>query len=156
FDALAEIAARIEALIEASPIDSARIADEVARAGSLLAGRPPAPRAPTPIEAEALRMPVPVPDAEIDPSFQQECADLLEALDRAALALERSDRPADQIGDLLRSYHTLKGVVNALGLWPIGDQLHKLEDLLEGMTASSVLPPLRAITAVLLPFHGEL
>jgi chemosensory pili system protein ChpA (sensor histidine kinase/response regulator) len=156
FDALAEISAGIEALLEASPIDVARIADDVARAGALLAGRPAAPRAPTPSEPEAERVPVPVPDAEIDPSFQQECADLLEALDRAALALERSDRPADQIGDLLRSYHTLKGVVNALGLWPIGDQLHKLEDLLESLTASSVLPPLRAITAVLLPFHGEL
>ncbi|HSS01071.1 MAG TPA: Hpt domain-containing protein, partial [Kofleriaceae bacterium] len=156
FDALAEIAAGIEALLEASPIDAARIADEVARASALLAGRPAAPRAPTPSEPEVQRVPVPVPDAEIDPSFQQECADLLESLDRAALALERSDRPADQIGDLLRSYHTLKGVVNALGLWPIGDQLHKLEDLLESMTASSVLPPLRAITALLLPFHGEL
>jgi chemosensory pili system protein ChpA (sensor histidine kinase/response regulator) len=50
----------------------------------------------------------------------------------------------------------MKGVVNALGLQPIGDQLHRVEDLLERLAASSILPPLRAITGVLLWFHGEL
>src|SRR6185503_19739765 len=67
-----------------------------------------------------------------------------------------SERPRDQVDELLRNYHTLKGVVNALGLWPIGDQLHKLEDLLEALAGSSILPPLRAITGALLPFHGDL
>src|SRR5262249_40488016 len=66
------------------------------------------------------------------------------------------ERPGDQIGELLRNYHTLKGVVNALGLWPVGDQLHKLEDLLEELSASPVMPPPRAIAGLLLPLHGEL
>src|SRR5207237_422457 len=92
----------------------------------------------------AQRVAVPVQDTEIDPSFQQECAELLELLDRTALALERSDRPKDQIGELLRNYHTLKGVVNALGLGPVGDQLHQIEDLLESLNASAIMPPLPA------------
>lgn len=155
-DALAAVAAAIEEIAEVAPLDAGKLAAALAKAGALLVGRAPAGPSPASNVPDAQRVPVPVPDAEIDPSFQQECADLLEALDRAALALERSERPTDQIGDLLRNYHTLKGVVNALGLWPIGDQLHKLEDLLEGLTASPIMPPLRAITGVLLPFHGEL
>jgi chemosensory pili system protein ChpA (sensor histidine kinase/response regulator) len=102
------------------------------------------------------RIAVPVPDPEVDPSFQQECADLLEALDLTALALERSERPHHQLGELLRSYHTLKGVVNALGLRPVGDQLHEIEDLLERLAASAILPPPRAIAGALLVTHGEL
>jgi chemosensory pili system protein ChpA (sensor histidine kinase/response regulator) len=153
---LAASAAAIEEIAEAAPLDTGKLAAELVKAGSLIAGRTAAGPSPASSVPDAERVPVPVPDAEIDPSFQQECADLVEALDRAALALERSERPTDQIGDLLRNYHTLKGVVNALGLWPIGDQLHKLEDLLEGLTASAIMPPMRAITGVLLPFHAEL
>ncbi|HEY0988859.1 MAG TPA: chemotaxis protein CheW, partial [Kofleriaceae bacterium] len=148
FPDLAELAAGIEALAEVTPPDATRIATELATLASQLE-RPDA-------SVRAQRISVPVPDIEIDPRFQQECGDLLEVLDREALALERSERPRDQISELLRNYHTLKGVVNALGLWPIGDQLHKLEDLLEGLAGSSILPPLRAITGVLLPFHGDL
>ena len=106
--------------------------------------------------AGSARVAVPVPDPEVDPSFQQECADLLEALDRTALALERSERPHEQLGELLRSYHTLKGVVNALGLRPVGDQLHEVEDLLERLATSAILPPPRAIAGALLVTHGEL
>jgi chemosensory pili system protein ChpA (sensor histidine kinase/response regulator) len=176
---LTEAAATAQLLAEATPVDAGRLAAELARCATLVARRvPPArslgagpaatPRPPDDIAALAPspgnlappgathRMPVPVPDAEVDVSFQQECADLLEQLDRAALALERSDRPHDPIGELLRAYHTLKGVVNALGLQPIGDQLHRVEDLLERFGGSAILPPLRAITGVLLWFHGEL
>ena len=108
------------------------------------------------VPVAAVRVAVPVPDTEIDPGFQQECADLLELLDRTALALERSERPKDLLGELLRNYHTLKGVVNALALGPIGDQLHTIEDLLEGLSSSAIMPPARAIASVLLPFHGDL
>jgi chemosensory pili system protein ChpA (sensor histidine kinase/response regulator) len=150
FTALAEAAGDIERLTETAPAAPARLAGELARASALIGSPPPAPA------SIGERVQVPVPDTEVDPSFQQECAELLDQLDRTALALERSDRPNDQIGELLRCYHTLKGVVNALGLWPIGDQLHKLEDLLEGLRASSILPPLPAIVSVLLPLHAEL
>lgn len=118
---------------------------------------PPPVRAATPAVAEgARRVTVPVPDAELDPSFQQECAELLEGLDRNALALEKSEQPVADLGELLRGYHTLKGVVNALGLQSIGDQLHELEDLLESLAGSAILPPPPAIAGLLLPFHGEL
>ena len=145
-------AAALHQALEAAPVVSTEVANYVAETVAALTaaiGRPEAP-------ATARRLTVPVPDNEIDPSFQLECTDLLEVLDSAALALERSERPKDQIGELLRNYHTLKGVVNALGLRPIGDELHKVEDLLEGLSASSIMPPLRAIVGVLLPFHGEL
>ena len=102
------------------------------------------------------RVPVPALDAELDPAFQQECADLLEALDRIALALERSERPNHELDELLRNYHTLKGVVNALGIGPLGEQLHKLEDLLEQLRGAAILPPLRLVVGLLLPCHGEL
>ena len=152
FPALADAATAVEALTEATTVDTTHVAAEIARCGALLSAQ----RArPAPARG-AHRAPVPVPDTEIDPSFQQECAELLEQLDRTALALERSDRPKDHIGELLRNYHTLKGVVNALGLRPIGDQLHEIEDLLEKLAASPILPPLRAIAGVLLPLHGEL
>ncbi len=177
---LAEAAATAQLLAGATPVDAGRLATELTRCGTVVARRTPRVRppgaAPTaaasrpgsddiaalappggqPPSGQALRVPVPVPDPEVDASFQQECADLLELLDRTALALERSDRPRDPIGELLRGYHTLKGVVNALGLQPIGDQLHRVEDLLERFTGSTILPPLRAITGVLLWFHGEL
>jgi chemosensory pili system protein ChpA (sensor histidine kinase/response regulator) len=152
FPALAEAATAVEALTDATTIDTAHVAAEIARCGALLSAQ----RARPALGRTAHRTAVPVPDTEIDPSFQQECAELLEELDRTALALERSDRPKDHIGELLRNYHTLKGVVNALGLVPIGDQLHEIEDLLEKLAASPILPPLRAIAGVLLPLHGEL
>jgi chemosensory pili system protein ChpA (sensor histidine kinase/response regulator) len=148
FPALADAAASVEALAGAAPVPLDRVADELARCGTLLVAPPQ--------DAAVQRVAIAVPDGELDPSFQQECAELLEALDRSALALERSDRPRDQLGELLRNYHTLKGVVNALGVWPIGEQLHRIEDLLEGMTAASIMPPARAIASALLTFHGEI
>ncbi|HMG23527.1 MAG TPA: Hpt domain-containing protein, partial [Kofleriaceae bacterium] len=151
--ALSAQAAAIHHALAAEPgaEPEAQSGDQLASAITALAGVLGRPDA-----VPARRVPVPVPDTEIDASFQQECAELLELLDRTALALERSERPAEQLGELLRNYHTLKGVVNALGLQPIGDQLHKIEDLLEGLAASQILPPLRAIAGVLLPLHGEL
>jgi chemosensory pili system protein ChpA (sensor histidine kinase/response regulator) len=145
-------AAALHQALQAAPGAATETAEQLAdKIGALAArlGRPDA-------SAAAERLPVPIPDTEIDPSFQQECTDLLELLDRTALALERSERPRDQIAELLRNYHTLKGVVNALSLRPIGDQLHLLEDLLESLDGSAILPPLPAIVGVLLPFHGEL
>jgi chemosensory pili system protein ChpA (sensor histidine kinase/response regulator) len=173
---LAEAAATAQLLAEAAPVDTARLAAELARCRTLVAHRMLHARSlatgpaavPHPSDdlaaiapprggsGAAHRVAVPVPDAEVDASFQQECAELLELLDRTALAMERSDRPREPIGELLRGYHTLKGVVNALGLQPIGDQLHRAEDLLERLAASTILPPLRTITSVLLWFHGEL
>ncbi|HEX3766643.1 MAG TPA: response regulator [Kofleriaceae bacterium] len=149
-----------ELLVEAGrPVTASEVAGLIRDAAAMrqLAGLPaPTAAPPAPDAAPANRIAVPVPDPEVDASFQHECADLLEQLDRTALALERSDRPHDPIGELLRGYHTMKGVVNALGLEPIGDQLHRVEDLLERLTGSTILPPLRAITGALLWFHGEL
>jgi chemosensory pili system protein ChpA (sensor histidine kinase/response regulator) len=169
FHELAAAAGGIELLTEADPVDPARLAAELARCGAMRAGDPqPRPSLAAslaevgvvglggPDAPAAQRMTVPIPDDEIDPSFQQECAELLDQLDRTAVALERSERPKHEIDELLRDYHTLKGVVNALGLRPLGDQLHKLEDLLESLRVSPIMPPLRSVVGILLPFHAEL
>jgi len=150
--ALSAQAAALHQALKAAPELAADTADNLTVQITALVARLGRPDP----SAAAQRVAVPVPDTEIDPSFQQECADLLESLDRTALALERSERPKDQLGELLRNYHTLKGVVNALGLRPVGEPLHKLEDLLESLQSSAILPPLRAIVGLLLPFHGEL
>ena len=164
FPELAEAASRVEQRTEAVSLDCDALAAELARCAALLAAPPAATARPLAASLAEVRRPapavqriaVPVPDPEIDPSFQQECADLLEQLDRTALALERAERPREPISALLRDYHTLKGVVNALGIAPVGEQLHKLEDLLGGLVAAPLMPPLRAIVGVLLPIHGEL
>lgn len=88
-------------------------------------------------------------------AFTQECSDLLETLDRDILTLEESDSPKDQLQSLLRTYHTLKGVVNTIGLAPTGRVLHRVEDFVEGLLAAPVLPAPSSIASFLLQVQVE-
>jgi chemosensory pili system protein ChpA (sensor histidine kinase/response regulator) len=105
---------------------------------------------------QRVRFEVPVPDRELEAGFQQECADLLDTLERAVVALERSERPKDHIGGLLGTYHTLKGAVNAIGLRPTGDLIHRVEDFVETLQRAAIVPPLKGVVSVLLQVHGEI
>lgn len=94
-------------------------------------------------------------EPELWDAFNQECSELLAALDQNILALEESDSPKDQIQSLMRSYHTLKGVVNTIGLTPTGRTLHRVEDFLEGLLASPILPAPSSIASFLLQVQVE-
>lgn len=94
-------------------------------------------------------------DAELWEAFTQECSELLDFLDRQILALEESDSPKNEIEALSRAFHTLKGIVNTMGLAPTGRVLHRVEDFLEGLVASPVLPAPNAIASFLLQVQVE-
>jgi chemosensory pili system protein ChpA (sensor histidine kinase/response regulator) len=102
------------------------------------------------------RIAVPVPDAELEAGFQPECADLLDQLDRDAIALERSERPKDHLQTLLGTYHTLKGVVNSIGMRPTGDLIHRVEDFIEALRRAAIVPPLKGVVSALLQIHAEI
>src|SRR5262249_12443276 len=69
-------------------------------------------------------------DQELWASFAQECADVLETLEQDVLALETSDAPKETLAKLLRSHHTLKGIINTIGLAPTGRTIHGIEDFI--------------------------
>jgi chemosensory pili system protein ChpA (sensor histidine kinase/response regulator) len=92
---------------------------------------------------------------EIWEAFLHECKDLLEATDKELLALEETDQPKLALESLMRHCHTLKGVVNTVGLAPTGEMLHKVEDLLEGLLAAAILPPMKALATLLIGVQGD-
>jgi chemosensory pili system protein ChpA (sensor histidine kinase/response regulator) len=101
--------------------------------------------------AKPVRESVTVPaEPELWRAFTLECNDLLDALERETLDLEHSDTPKERVRALLRHYHTLKGVVNTMGLGPTGAVLHRAEDFLEEVIERPVLPSLRGIVSLLL------
>lgn len=95
-------------------------------------------------------------DPELMQAFEQECSELLESLDQRSLALEESDAPKQLLEAIMRDVHTLKGVVNTIGLGPSGRELHVVEDFLEELLRAPMLPSLRAITSLLLRVQVDL
>jgi chemosensory pili system protein ChpA (sensor histidine kinase/response regulator) len=93
-------------------------------------------------------------DPELRQAFVQECAELTDELDRAILRLEESDDPRSLLGEILRSTHTLKGVVNTMGLAPTGAVLHQLEDFLEELGEAQLLPSMHSLGSVLLEIQA--
>lgn len=153
----------------------ARIADEAARLQAACAGEQPAAswaaevgalaalveevaagEEPLPPAASApVREDVPRGhDPELAQAFAQECGELLEQLVQASLGLEESDDPKQSLKEILRATHTLKGVVNTMGLAPTGRIAHRVEDFLEELLEASVLPPMRALASLLLEFQA--
>jgi chemosensory pili system protein ChpA (sensor histidine kinase/response regulator) len=108
-----------------------------------------------PSEAPASLMPrkerveLTAPD-ELWDTFAVECSELLENVEQTTLGLEGSASPKEGLRTLMRLVHTLKGVVNTTGIAPTGRTLHRVEDFLEVLLNSPILPPMRAITSILL------
>jgi chemosensory pili system protein ChpA (sensor histidine kinase/response regulator) len=94
-------------------------------------------------------------DPELWASFAQECAELLEALDKRALALEESAAPREELRAVLPLLHTLKGVVNTMGLSATGKLLHRTEDVVEDLAARTALPSLRNVASFLIDAHAD-
>ena len=101
--------------------------------------RPPA-REPVQVETQG----------ELWEAMQLECNELLEAIEREALALEDSAQPKTSLQALMRHFHTLKGVVNTIGLHPTGKLVHAVEDFLEKLLEAPILPPMRKVASLVL------
>ena len=114
------------------------------------AGERPAETAPI---RHAVKM---VVNPELGEAFLQECSELMEAIDRELLAIEDSDQPKQSLEALMRHMHTMKGVLNTVGLGPTGEMLHRVEDLLETLMAAAILPPMRAVATLLFDVQGEI
>ncbi|MGB9791883.1 MAG: chemotaxis protein CheA [Thermacetogeniaceae bacterium] len=81
---------------------------------------------------------------ELLSGFIEEAEDLLESLDRAALALEENPGDIEAIRELFRSAHTLKGSAGLVGAREVGEVAHLLEESLEEVLSGER------------PFSGEL
>ena len=65
--------------------------------------------------------------------FATEAAEHLEKMNAAMLALEKNAADQEMMNLVFRSAHTIKGSSRMLGLAPIGELAHKLEDALEAL-----------------------
>src|SRR5690242_12074798 len=82
--------------------------------------------------------------------FRIEARELLEALSRGLLELERAPGDRALVARLLRSAHTLKGASRVVGQAAIGDLAHAAEDALAAHREASASPvPRDAIDALL-------
>lgn len=165
-DAIATEAARLQSLASADKTSAAVLQRGLARIVQLLqsgaeepsfssaAARKPA-KAPrvkeTPVR-ERVQMPA---EPDLVDAFNQECAELLEQLDRAILALEETNQPKAAIETLMRLTHTLKGAVNTIGLAPTGNVLHLVESFLEGLIEATILPSMKAVATFLLEIQQD-
>jgi chemosensory pili system protein ChpA (sensor histidine kinase/response regulator) len=55
----------------------------------------------------------------------------------------------------MNTVHTLKGVLNTIGLGPAAQELHLVEDFLEGLAKAPILPPMRAVANLLLKVRTD-
>jgi chemosensory pili system protein ChpA (sensor histidine kinase/response regulator) len=101
---------------------------------------------------EAIKMQA---DPELWEAFNQECAEILESMEKAILSLEESDQPKKSLHEVMRLCHTLKGAINTIGLSPTGKELHRVEDFLEGLIESSILPPMKGVASFLLQVQSD-
>jgi chemosensory pili system protein ChpA (sensor histidine kinase/response regulator) len=61
--------------------------------------------------------------------FAVEAAEHLETMTRSLLALERDHRNSDELAQLFRAVHTLKGAAYTVSCPAVGDLAHRIEDL---------------------------
>lgn len=95
-------------------------------------------------------------DPDLWEAFCQECAELMENIQRDALALEETAQPQELLRSLMRQHHTLKGAANSVGIAPTGRLLHRIEDLLEALLEAPFLPPMKEVASLLLEGQSEI
>ena len=116
---------------------------------------PDRPVAETVGESVEVAQPWQVPK-ELWETSQLEAAEILDRLDRLVLSLEGSDRPREVLAALFREYHTLKGVVNTVGLNAIGQGVHRFESLLDDLRRATRLPPMRPLISLMVRVQSRL
>jgi chemosensory pili system protein ChpA (sensor histidine kinase/response regulator) len=77
-------------------------------------------------------------DPEIAAIFSEEAVELLEQAEIAMQDFDGSADPANQLSELQRLLHTLKGGARMAGIMAMGDLSHALETLIEGMSSGRV------------------
>ena len=149
---VANEAARLQTVCEQdiSIVDMREVQALLGRIAAIVGGAPKPKKAPRAPKEGAIRVEVPATDGELWESFLQECAELLDALDRNIFTLEDSEQPKHVLTDLFRTIHTLKGALTTIGLAPTGAELHEVEDFIERLLEATVLPPLAEVTNLLL------
>src|SRR5262245_8004433 len=63
--------------------------------------------------------------------FQEEAGENLASMEEALVGLEHAPDDAERLNTLFRAAHTIKGNSDSLGLRPLAELAHALEDLLE-------------------------
>ncbi|HYU14993.1 MAG TPA: Hpt domain-containing protein, partial [Candidatus Acidoferrum sp.] len=159
-------AEKMQALFEpdgtasAAPEDLAPAArGALTRIATLLGTEPPGgladgPAAPAGFAPQ--REPVAVTaQTELWDAFMQESRELGEAIERECLALEDSAQPREVLDKLMSLLHTLKGVLNTVGLAPTAGEIHRVEDFVESLMKSPILPPMREVANLLLQVRAD-
>lgn len=165
FSSVAAETARLEDLLlsgaEPSPVDIEAAFERIARDANVALRRstqPPVatkatpPRAPlqapaAPPAPRALRS---IADGELWASFRGEARELLDSAAELLLAAERAGDVQPGARDLMRCFHTLKGAASAVGLMPMANLLHVVEDLLEELIAGATVRDPSALLRALL------
>jgi chemosensory pili system protein ChpA (sensor histidine kinase/response regulator) len=149
FLAVADLASRLEVVLESTPFDAARLATLLAElkraldsaADDAVAPAPTAMEPASPARSEAAAASVlddPVrrelaeffaANADVAAYFVPEATEHLEAMTAALLALERGGGEED-LARLFRSMHTIKGAAYVVGCVRVGELAHRAEDLL--------------------------
>jgi chemosensory pili system protein ChpA (sensor histidine kinase/response regulator) len=119
----------------------------VSAAGGAAAAAGPTPTLPVAPAREPVQVET---QGELWEAMQLECNELLESIEREALALEDSAQPKTSLQALMRHFHTCKGVVNTIGIHPTGKLVHALEDFLEKLLEAPILPPMRKVASLVL------
>ncbi len=74
-------------------------------------------------------------DEELLDAFREEAEVLCDGIAHSVVALEEGAPTSQVVSDLMRQVHTLKGALNTVGLDPLGQVLHEVETVLEGVEA---------------------
>ncbi|MCX6951208.1 MAG: Hpt domain-containing protein, partial [Verrucomicrobia bacterium] len=88
---------------------------------------PAAPPAPPEAAAEELVPP------EILEAFAQESREAFETMEQSIMAWEKNPVHANELRNVFRLAHSVKGAANSVGLRAVGAVLHRLEDMLEDL-----------------------
>lgn len=75
-------------------------------------------------------------DSEMVGFFVRDSHDQIQTLEQAVLRWEKGEKPSEQVWAVQRSFHTIKGAANSIGLTAVAQSVHEVEAFLEGAAAA--------------------
>jgi len=82
-------------------------------------------------------------------TFLEETGEQLQLLERAFIRLEKEGFDEEELSNAYRAVHTLKGNSNMLGIGPMGELAHALEDTFERLLEGKAAPGQAPLSALL-------